>query len=221
MDKRRWLHLPAGTAIDKSDPDRWEFARGTEAWKEFSRDGRRVETRRIERLSDGSWRYRTYVWNEHGTQATLAPEDGIPERGIPSRADCIACHEGAPSPLLGYSAVQLTAGLEPALGYLHGNCGHCHNSEALPALGLELLQRASNPQASAAATRASLIGRSSRFRPHGTETTDRAQILVARMKSTDPLTRMPPIGVEIGDTAGIAVIERWLAQINPPQEKTP
>ena len=221
MDKRRWLQLPAGTAIDKSDADRWEFPRGTQAWKEFSRDARRVETRHIERLPDGSWSYRTYAWNADGTHATLAPEDGIPERGIPSRADCVACHEGAPSPILGYSAVQLTARLEPALGYLHGNCGHCHNSEALPALGLELLQRVTNPEASAAATRASLIGRSSRFRPHGAATTDRARILITRMKSRDPLTRMPPIGVEIADTAGIAVIERWLEQLNPAPEKTP
>jgi hypothetical protein len=35
--KRRWLRLPPGTSIDKSNPDAWEFPRGTKAWKEFSR----------------------------------------------------------------------------------------------------------------------------------------------------------------------------------------
>src|SRR5687768_3582906 len=34
MSKRRWLYLPPGTSIDKSDPDAWEFPRGTRAWKE-------------------------------------------------------------------------------------------------------------------------------------------------------------------------------------------
>jgi len=55
MDKRRWLHLPAGTAIDKADADAWDFPRGARAWKEFSRDGKRVETRFIERLADATF----------------------------------------------------------------------------------------------------------------------------------------------------------------------
>jgi hypothetical protein len=99
MDKRRWIHIPAGAAIDKSDADAWEFPRGTRAWKKFSRDGAPNETRLIERLPDGSWRYLTYAWNAAGTEATLAPEEGIRERGIPSRADCLACHEGGAVPI--------------------------------------------------------------------------------------------------------------------------
>jgi hypothetical protein len=210
MAKRRRLELPPGTAVDKSERDRWEFPRGMRAWKEFSRDGRRHETRLIERLQDGSWRFSTYAWNEDGTLATLAPEDGIPERGIPARADCLACHEGAPSPILGYTAVQLETKLEPAIGYLHGNCGHCHNDAALPALDLVLAQRASDPVASAQRTRDSIRERTSRFRPHGVASIDRAQVLVGRMKSNDALTRMPPLGVSVVDEEGVALIERWL-----------
>lgn len=229
MDKRRWLHLRAGTAIDKSDPDAWEFPRGTRAWKEFSRDGKRVETRFIERLADGSWRYLTYAWNASGTEATLAPEEGIAERGIPSRADCLACHEGAAVPILGYSAVQLSTELPAALGYLHGNCGHCHNDSALPALELSLAQQASNPKASAARTHASLIGRASRFRPRGAADPQRLvpghperSILVSRMKSDDRLTRMPPLGVSVVDAAGVALISRWIEhELQPPPEEAP
>lgn len=217
MSKRRWLHLPAGTAIDKSDADAWEFPRGTRAWKEFSRDGKPVETRVIERLADGSWSYLTYAWNDAGTRATLAPEEGIPERGIPSRVDCLACHEGAAVPILGYSAVQLEAKLAPALGYLHGNCGHCHNDAALPALDLSLQQK-TDAKASAVRTYASLIGRSSRFVPHGAANPQRVDVLVARMKSKDPLTRMPPLGVSIVDAAGVALISRWIQQ---PKEEAP
>jgi hypothetical protein len=229
MQKRRWLHVPEGASIDKSDPEAWEFPRGTRAWKEFRRAGKPVETRTIERLADGSWRYLTYAWDEKGGGATLAPEEGIPGRGIPSRADCLACHEGAPVPILGYSAVQLETGLAPALGYLHGNCGHCHNDAALPALELPLLQSASRPAASAARSYAALIGRSSRFRPHGAANPQRVvpgdaqrSILVARMKSTDPLTRMPPLGVTLVDAEGLALITRWIEQIlQQPKEDAP
>lgn len=217
MAKRRWLHLPAGAAIDKSNPDAWQFPVGTRAWKEFSRDGKPVETRLIERRDDGSWRFLTYAWNEAGTEATLAPEDGFPERGIPSRADCLACHEGASVPILGYSAVQLETELPAALGYLHGNCGHCHNDEALPALDLSLLQKSTDAKASAARAYASLVGRSSRFRPHGAAEPRRVvpgrpgeSILVARMRSSDPLKRMPPLGVSVVDEEGLEVISRWI-----------
>ena len=55
--KRRWLHIPRGTFIDASQPDAWEFPRGTRLWKEFSQ-GRRIETRLIERLHDGTWTLR-------------------------------------------------------------------------------------------------------------------------------------------------------------------
>jgi hypothetical protein len=205
MAKRRWLHLPAGSAIDKSDPDRWQFPAGTRAWKEFSSAAGRNETRLIERLADGTWRYAAYVWNADGT-ATLAPEDGIPERGIPSRADCVACHEGAPVPILGYSAVQLETRLSPALGYLHGNCGHCHNDDALPALEMVLAARASDPLAGAQRTVSSLVGRFSRMRPRES----RESLLVARMKSSDERLRMPPIGVRVPDAHGIATMERWI-----------
>jgi len=31
------------------------------------------------------------------------------------------------------------------------------------------------------------------------------------MKSTNPLARMPPLGVQVVDTAGVALIEHWIA----------
>lgn len=194
--KRRWIHIPAGTSIDTSNPDAWEFPRGTKAWKEFTGPGGRIETRMIERLADGSWRFAAYAWNAEGTEATLAPEEGIPARGIPSRADCLACHEGAPVPILGYSAVQLEGRVaDPVLGYLHGNCGHCHNANALPSAGLHFAQSAADPQRSAQRARESLEGR--------------ASAVLARMNSHNPYYRMPPLGVRIADAQAIAAIERW------------
>jgi hypothetical protein len=51
--KRRWISLPPGAAIDGSDPDAWIFPVGTRLWKEFSFNGQKVETRYLERRTDG------------------------------------------------------------------------------------------------------------------------------------------------------------------------
>ena len=118
--KTRWMELPAGTFIDASNPDDWQFPVGTRFWKEF-RFSRRAETRFIEHTAQG-WKYATYVWNEDETDAPLAPERGIARsvvirdgvrHGIPSRSDCKSCHEGSPPRILGFSALQLSADRDP------------------------------------------------------------------------------------------------------------
>ena len=54
--------------------------------------------------------------------------------------------------------------------------------------------------------------------PHGAANPQRVDVLVARMKSNDPLTRMPPLGVSIVDAEGVALISRWIQQ---PKEEAP
>lgn len=272
--KRRWIYLPPGTAIDASRVDAWQFPVGTRLWKEFSYD-RRVETRYIERLADGSWRFAAYVWNQEGTDAVLAAEDGavLPVSAapdgryvVPSRSDCLACHEGASAPVLGFSALQLSpdrdrlaphaeparndhanlsnlvaSGLlrnlprhyveqppriaarspieRAALGYLHGNCGHCHNDAgALTGLELVLAQQSDAAAQSSERTMQSLLGHSSRFRPQGTDSAQRVardggtHMLTLRMKTNNALARMPPLGVQLVDAEGVALVERWINQ---------
>jgi hypothetical protein len=118
--KRRWIRLPAGTRIDGTDPDAWVFPVGTMFWKEFA-FGRRVETRTIERLADGAWRFAAYVWDAAGREARLAPEAGVRAaheiapgtfHAVPGRLDCLACHGGA-VPVLGFSALQLSPSRDP------------------------------------------------------------------------------------------------------------
>lgn len=255
--KRRWIRLPAGAAIDAADPDAWNFPPGTRLWKEFG-FGRPVETRMIERLADGTWRYATYVWNPAGTSAELAPADGVRalpvaeapngRYAVPSRADCVVCHEGAPVPVLGFSAVQLapdlpalvdgglvrhlppavvetriaapTPAARAALGYLHGNCGHCHN-EAGAVAGIDLVfaQRAADPAASAQRTLRSVLGRESRFRAPGASAAQRVDVVTQRMQSTNPYQRMPPLGVAVVDREGVALVEQWIRQAT--QETSP
>jgi cytochrome c553 len=139
--KRRWVWLPPGTSIDATRLHEWEFPVGTRFWKEFSIAGRRVETRLLWQVARGRWVTASYAWNAEGTDATLAPADGLAavadlgrgkQHAIPSRSDCLACH-GAPGRTrpLGFTALQMSDDRDPLA--IHG--------EPLPedALSLESL----------------------------------------------------------------------------------
>jgi hypothetical protein len=120
--KSRWVQLPPGARIDARNVDRWVFPVGTRFWKEFAFDGRRVETRVLWRASADAWSYATYVWNEAQTDATLAPPEGVrgivevapgKRHNIPSREDCRTCHENGATPVLGFTALQLSTDRDP------------------------------------------------------------------------------------------------------------
>ncbi len=281
--KRRWLYLPPGTQIDARDADAWEFPPGTKLWKEFAHD-RAIETRYIERRLDGSWHYATYLWNADGSDALLVPTRGL--RGIPAaaapggqydlpaRVDCLACHEGAAVPVLGFSALQLSSARDPAaahgtaagvndvdlrslvarglirnlppellarppvitaasateraaLGYLHGNCGHCHNDNGSPApVGLVLAQSVTDAAASTARILRSALNVAGRYRPAtGTGVQPLIKparpdesVLPQRMRSRHAATQMPPLGTRTVDMEGVALIESWISQLNPQKE---
>lgn len=111
--KRRWIWLPVGHQIDASDRDAWQFPVGTKLWKEFTREGVRVETRLLEKIGDApaDWRAVAYVWNEDGADARAVPEGVVDARGtqhdVPAARDCMGCHGGTRSHVLGFTAVQL------------------------------------------------------------------------------------------------------------------
>jgi hypothetical protein len=272
--KRRWIYLPPGTSIDASRPDAWEFPRGTKLWKEFSH-GRALETRYIERGADGAWRYGSYVWDAAAREATLAPATGVRDLSaprapgarytIPSENDCRACHEAAPVPVLGFSALQLSPDRDPlaphadakeasvdlttltarglltrlspalrapriaasspaeraALGYLHGNCGNCHNDDGpLAVLEMTLAQRVGTP-ASSNAVLSSIVGVESQFHPDGAPPRapriapghESASVIAMRMASRDPLQRMPPLGTTAIDADALRLIGRWIESL--------
>lgn len=109
--KRRWIWLPPSTKIDVSNPDAWRFPEGTKLWKEFTRDGVRVETRLLYKHGPrpGAWTPMAYVWKER--DAWSAPHGANDVRGtphdVPSAAECFGCHGGTRSGILGFSNVQL------------------------------------------------------------------------------------------------------------------
>lgn len=120
--KSRWVRLPDGATIDAGDADRWVFPVGTRFWKEFAFGDRRVETRMIWRSSERTWSYATYVWNDAQTDAVLAPADGVESSAevapgkrhvIPSVEDCRTCHENTGTPVLGFTALQLSDDRDP------------------------------------------------------------------------------------------------------------
>src|SRR5204863_4211538 len=115
--KARWVYLPEGATIDTSDPGDWKFPVGTKFWKQFTFNGKKVETRFLWHASATEWIFATYVWNEEGTNAVLAPDTGVAgavalangrRHDIPGRTDCRACHgEKRPGPL-GFNALPLS-----------------------------------------------------------------------------------------------------------------
>ena len=116
-EKRRWLWLPPGGVIDTTDPYDWQFPIGTKAWKEFVRDGVRVETRLLQRMDDGTWAGVAYRWTDDGSEAQASVEGALDAHGtghdIPEAGVCNACHGGRASHLLGVSAIQLAHDAAP------------------------------------------------------------------------------------------------------------
>ena len=190
---------------------------------------------------------------------------------IPSEDDCRACHEGAPVPVLGFSALQLSPDRDPlaphaervagavdlrsltargllrnlpaallarppriaastpaeraALGYLHGNCGNCHNDEGpLAVLEMTLAQRVAAPAADATREPVlrSIVGVQSQFRPAGAPADAAriapghldASVIALRMSSRDPLQQMPPLGTSAVDAEAVALLARWIESLS-------
>jgi hypothetical protein len=120
--KRRWVRLPEGSQIDVSDLARWELPVGTRFWKEFSFDGKKVETRFLWRTSKTNWVFASYVWNAAQRDAELASESGVPNiaaivddkrHSIPSVSECRSCHDSNRTETLGFNALQLSDDRDP------------------------------------------------------------------------------------------------------------
>ena len=127
LTKRRWVFLPKGTSIDATFELAWDFPVGTKFWKEFSLNGRRIETRMSWKSSPTQWQMASYVWNEDGTGAVLASPEGVPgiveiapgrRHSIPSRSDCSTCHGTQRMGPLGFNALQLSNDRDP--NAIHG-----------------------------------------------------------------------------------------------------
>jgi hypothetical protein len=108
-----------------------------------------------------------------------------------------------------------------AMGYLHANCGNCHDSEGpLSSLGVALRHslraRAPGDEPAAAA-----IEHPSRFkasRAPGAKSvwiepgSPDSSALVVRMASRSPIAQMPPLGTQQVDAEALRLVREWIEQ---------
>lgn len=120
--KKRWVRLPVGSQINVADLAKWELPVGTKFWKEFSFQGRKVETRFLWQIAKDQWVFASYAWNDAQTDAELASERGVAgitevadgkRHSIPSVQECRACHDSSRTEILGFDALQLSDDRDP------------------------------------------------------------------------------------------------------------
>ena len=105
-----------------------------------------------------------------------------------------------------------------ALGYLHGNCGHCHNPESkLRNIGMFLRFDA---EATVQPAMATTVGDPVRKAAPGQSPNSVLRIepghpdrsaLAERIGSRHRALQMPPLGTELVDRAAVDLIRRWIA----------
>jgi hypothetical protein len=107
-----------------------------------------------------------------------------------------------------------------ALGYLHGNCGHCHNEHGpLQNIGMFLRQAPGSAAQTAIATTVDQPVRTlAPGQPAGTELRiepgrpDRSG-LAQRVASRYPAMQMPPLGTELVDEEAVSLLRRWISEV--------
>jgi hypothetical protein len=92
--------------------DDWVFPQGTVLVKNFSLNGRLIETRHLMRHPDGTWAGYTYEWNPAETEATrvrngktqnIDGQDWV----FPDEAECLRCHTTVAGVALGPETSQV------------------------------------------------------------------------------------------------------------------
>jgi len=176
---------------------------------------------------------------------------------IPSHTDCLYCHVNLPEPPIGFSALQLShappgetlhlladAGwlthpatrdyLPPgdesaraALGYLHGNCGHCHNGYSRshggfwpgdPGPRMRLSVRDLTVEQTTTYATLVWVGTANpayeeynRIEPCNPEL---SSILLRMQTRSDE--QMPPIASKFADEAGLALVTAFIRNLHAP-----
>lgn len=249
--KQRWIALPAGEQIDTSAQDSWQFPIGTKLWKEFTREGVRVETRLLQRLPSG-WIGLAYLWEPGGADAVAAPFGAIDALGtphnVPASNECNACHGGRQSYVLGFSAVQLAQRTDPdsldlaelarlgllsnppegtprvpgndteqaALGYLHANCSHCHNTSRPARTGARCFDPELDLDFSLGANEGSAVAETRTYRT-GKEVISPGNAddsaLLELVGQRGRFQQMPPLATEQVDQPAVALLRRWIGEM--------
>ncbi|MBO6934849.1 MAG: hypothetical protein JJ863_07735 [Deltaproteobacteria bacterium] len=195
--------------------------------------------------SRDEWQYVAYRFREDGSDADPVPAGEVDALGtdhdIPDTAACRDCHRGGGDFVLGVGALQLERSVfddwvdrgvlptdapweEPpgsdversALGYLHGNCGHCHGDvhplATMRTMRLRLPVGVTDPWSAPAWT--TTLDRTASHTIDGMNAIvvagdpDASQLAI-RMGRRDAY-QMPPRGTEVVDPDGLAAIRAWI-----------
>lgn len=258
--KKRWVKFPPGAKIDTTDMDYWQYPVGIKLFKEFTRDGVRVETRMIWKRGIGDWFFTAYKWNAQQTEATVVVNGEKNASGtqhdIPSQSDCSTCHGAMKDKVIGFTAVQLSHSIagslnldqmvtngwvsnppaaklvvpgddvaKAALGYLHANCGACHNEQSKVGiiLGADMFlhaDRLATVMGTTAYTtcvnqdtKGGISGLGKRIVPGKPDMSAVYEVMNLReMSNLDggESRQMPPLASEIVDATGTAAIKAWI-----------
>lgn len=149
--------------------------------------------------------------------AELWPDPGVDLRYLIDRGLLV----GLPKRLL-ESPPQIMAATpteRAALGYMHGNCGHCHNEQgSLQNVGLFLRHNVRTAEEPAIA---STLGHPVKKPAPGQSPDALLRVepghpdrsgLMQRVSSRYPALQMPPLGTELIDDEAVAVLHRWIAE---------
>ncbi len=169
-----------------------------------------------------------------------------------SSTDCELCHAGGRDGINGVAAIQLstedaggslelfiergllsdppatgfevpgTGVVKEALGYLHGNCGHCHNDYHHLADMRTMRLRVNVDEFTPEDTRIyqTTFGLVTNHVLDGTRVVvspgspENSQ-LFARMNTRDPFVQMPYLNTEVVDAQAVEVIRAWIAGLEP------
>jgi hypothetical protein len=191
----------------------------------------------------GGWAAQAYVWDDD--DAFAAPEGLENAKGtahdVPTAAQCIGCHNGTASRVLGFSAVQLafdsdlvdlddlrTEGAltedvqvsfpgddldRRALGYLHANCAHCHNQQRPEGVEGFRCFDPNNDLDATVTTSLPSVDDAPMIRDFG-----HTPLVQGTFEGEPALVlllrekEMPALGSEEVDEAGIALLREWLGR---------
>ena len=170
------------------------------------------------------------------------------QHDVPSDADCFSCHRND-SPVLGFSAIQLSHNDFPnirssvienlltqpprrkflvpgdpiesrAIGYLHGNCSHCHNDNFISFLKMRVFTSDNSVTGTdvyeTAVDRNSFGQLAKRIAPGNPDQSELRRRMGLRNAS-----QMPPLGTEFVDPDGLAAVEAWVNRLHDDFSSSP
>lgn len=124
--------MPPGLGGNGEEDGHWEMPVGTVLVKNFSIEGKHIETRLLMRRSTSNltgWKGFSYEWNDAQTEATLLPDDATGKDKpvgaaaqvwhYPSRSQCMDCHTRYAGRSLGTSTQQLNSDFAYADGSMN------------------------------------------------------------------------------------------------------